>query len=129
MKAYGVHDKNWYSDYTLIVFAETAGKAKSIALGTDEYPYPDWQYIELMAWRMPVLDECYRGHSIMDWYDDKDRYDLVTKCKTWCGVRSVNIIIYIVMGRVGAVVMRVIMGFRHIRTFTALTEKGERNEQ
>lgn len=85
MKAYGVHDKNWYSDYTVIVFAETVGRAKSIALGTDEYPYPDWQYIELMAWRIPVLDECYRGHSIMDWYDDKDRYDLVTKWKTWCG--------------------------------------------
>ena len=41
MKAYVVSDRGGYTEWTVIVFAESRGKAIVAALGTDEFPYGD----------------------------------------------------------------------------------------
>ena len=77
MKAWCVTDREGYSDYSVIVFAETRGKAIARALGTDEFPERDWEFTELIARRKPVLDSSYRGLSEMDWDNDSDRLAMV----------------------------------------------------
>ena len=84
MKAYQVHDREGYSDYSCVVFAETRGKAISNALGTDEFPFCDWDYIQLTAWRRPQMDKYYCGKTYMDWYDMDDRIALVKDCGYRC---------------------------------------------
>ena len=49
MKAWYVTDRKGYSDYTIIVFAETRGKAIASAIGTDEFPKYEWDFTELFA--------------------------------------------------------------------------------
>ena len=73
MKAYNVRDK--YSFYSTIVFAESASRAKSIAMRTDVCE--DVPYTDIRATREPALDKHYRGQKEMDWYDDKDRIAMV----------------------------------------------------
>jgi hypothetical protein len=77
MKAYKVTDRAGYSEYSCVVFAETPGKAVQEALGTDEFPYGDWTFIELKARRFPEMDKHYRGKSRMDWDNAEDRVALV----------------------------------------------------
>ena len=84
MKAYKVRDRQGYCEYTVVVFAETSGKAKAEALGTDEFPYSDWDFIELTATRVPALDKYYRGKSEMDWDDMQDRVALVKEAGFRC---------------------------------------------
>lgn len=75
MKAYVIHDLKGYADYSTVVFAETSGKAKAIAITTDAFN--DYDYTEISARRVPKLDKYYRGLDEMDWYDDEDRIALV----------------------------------------------------
>lgn len=77
MKAWYVTDRKGYSDYAIIVFAETRGKAISSALGTDEFPYYDWDFTELSARREPALDGAYRGAWRIEWDNDADRLAIV----------------------------------------------------
>ena len=84
MKAYKVKDRQGYCEYSVVVFAETSGKAKAEALGTDEFPYSDWDFIELTATRVPALDKYYRGKSEMDWDDMQDRVALVKEAGFRC---------------------------------------------
>ena len=77
MKAWNVTDRNGYAYYSVIVFAETRGKAKSSAIGTDEFPKCDWDFTELRARREPALDGAYRGAWRMEWDNDKDRLAMV----------------------------------------------------
>ena len=77
MKAYQITDREGYADYSCIVFAETRGKAISLALGIDEFPSCDWDYTQLTAHRVPALDKHYSGHWYMDWFNDEDRLALV----------------------------------------------------
>ena len=75
MKAYIIHDLKGYADYSTVVFAETSGKAKAIAITTDAFN--DYEFTEISARRVPALDKYYRGLDEMDWYDDDDRIALV----------------------------------------------------
>ena len=84
MKAYRVYDRECYTNYMIIVFAESRSKAVSRALGTDEFPYFDWQFTELCAKREPKLDKYYRGEWRMDWDNNDDRIAMVKECGYYC---------------------------------------------
>lgn len=73
MKAWTVRGID--SDYATVVFAETAGKAKAIAVGTDACE--DYDYLDIRAHRFKEMDKFYRGKREMDWYNDEDRIALV----------------------------------------------------
>lgn len=75
MKAYSVSDRNGDEGYSLVVFAETAGKAKAYAVGVDEFC--DYGFTGLRAIRKPMLDKYYKGKDEMDWFDPKDRIAMV----------------------------------------------------
>ena len=91
MKAYMVTDRKGYSDYSVIVFAETPGKAVTAALGTDEFPYHDWDFTELKALRRPALDSAYRGCDFMDWDNATDRIAMVKEAGFTCDPDSVTL--------------------------------------
>lgn len=55
IKAYIVSDK--WLEYSVVVFAETSGKAKSDALYYDEFSNTDSEYIDLRAKRMKEWDK------------------------------------------------------------------------
>lgn len=76
MKAWHVQGKNNYYSYSTVVFAETVGKAKQLALYTDSCE--DENFIDILARRIPELDQYYKpGKREMDWYDEADRITLV----------------------------------------------------
>ena len=77
MKAWYVTDREGYSDYSIIVFAETRGKAIASVIGTDEFPRYEWSFTELFARREPALDGAYRGEWRMEWDNDSDRLAMV----------------------------------------------------
>ena len=68
MKAYEVRT-DW-SEGSVVVFAETAGKAKSLALHTDLLCYENFK--DLQATRLPKIDHLYKGSSIVDWNEDEN---------------------------------------------------------
>lgn len=71
MKAYEI---NTYEGST-IVFAETRGKARTVAMHTAIGE--DVSFLELDLHRAPQFDNCYRGYPEMRWDDPKDRLALV----------------------------------------------------
>lgn len=75
MKAYHISDYGGYCEYSKIVFAETAGKAKAYAAGSDGFE--DFSFTEMRAIRVPELDELYRGNVEMDWDNAGDRMAMV----------------------------------------------------
>ena len=81
MKAWSVTDDEECL-YATIVFAETRGKAKVIAQGTDACVDADFTHIR--AIRVPQLDSYYRGKREMDWYDDNDRIAMVRYANMMC---------------------------------------------
>ena len=82
LKAYIVRDRECYSPYITVMFAESSNKAKALALHTD--CFQDFEYIELRASRKPELDKYYRGVSEMDWNHSEDRIALVKECGFVC---------------------------------------------
>lgn len=75
MKAWRVFDK-YCECGTEIVFAETAGKAKSICLHDDNFG--DYEYTELCARRFQEYDKYYDGnHKVNFWEDEEHRIILV----------------------------------------------------
>ena len=88
IKAYMVIEN--CSGRTMIVFARTAGKAKSYAF----LFHDDWfdtEYSEYLVFlnatsvkRARELDASYRGHAYMKWDDSQDRVDLVQKLGWFC---------------------------------------------
>lgn len=68
MKAYQVCT-DW-SDGSVVVFAETVDKAKSLATRTDLLCYED--YRELRAKRLHKIDRLYNGEGIVNWNEDED---------------------------------------------------------
>lgn len=91
MKAWQVRDRVYESDYSCVVFAETRGKAITAALGTDEFPSGDWEFIELSARRIPALDKYYHGNSYMDWDYMNDRIALVKEAGYRCDPDYANL--------------------------------------
>ncbi len=75
MKAYYAMDKQNDEGSCTVVFAESRGKAKAIAITTDTCE--DAEYINIQCRRLPELDKYYKGRTEMDWNNDKDRIILV----------------------------------------------------
>lgn len=76
MKAWIVSDKEAWENEAAIVFAETRGKAKSVALSTDACS--EGRFTDLVATRCPEADELYKeGKREADWDDPKDRLVMV----------------------------------------------------
>ena len=74
MKAWYIRNKN-DSFFATVVFAETRGKAKAVALTTDTCE--DCDFNDIQATRVPELDDAYRGVSEMDWDDPDERIRMV----------------------------------------------------
>lgn len=81
MKAWLAKDKDEFS--ATVVFAETRGKAKSVAMSTEACEDVDFCDIEIQ--RVPQMDKYYKeGKTEMDWHDDNDRIALVKDCGFFC---------------------------------------------
>lgn len=81
MKAWCVSVKDEWC--ATIVFAETRGKARALALCTDCCEDADFCDIEVR--REPQMDKYYKeGKKEMDWEDPKDRIALVKECGFRC---------------------------------------------
>ena len=74
MKAWIVDDKDYYNG-SVILFAETRGKALAYAVNMDEFDGAEW--IDLRARRFKGFDKYYKGYTELDWYDDEIRLTLV----------------------------------------------------
>lgn len=83
MKAYEITDRGGFCEYSKIVFAETAGKAKAYAAGSDGFE--DFCFTEIRAIRCPQLDALYRGCVEMDWDNAGDRMAMVKLAGFQCG--------------------------------------------
>lgn len=80
MKAYQARAFN--RDYSTVVFAETAGRAKEIAQGTDACD--DAEFIDIRVRRLPKADSLYCGKSEADWWDAATRLLLVKEYGWQC---------------------------------------------
>ena len=66
-----------------VVFAETRGKAKSMALHTEECEGADFMSIEVR--RAKEADKYYKpGKRKLDWYNSEDRIAMVKDCGFTC---------------------------------------------
>ena len=74
-KAYQVYTD--YEDAALVVFANSAGKAKAFAARYCEI-FCDYNFTELRVRRLKIADTFYRGGSMLDWDDPQDRRNLVS---------------------------------------------------
>lgn len=82
MKAYIATDKNCDSDISLVVFAETAGKAKAYAANREEFDY--YTFTDMSVRRCTQLDKYYCGGDAMDWCDPEDRVAMVREAGFSC---------------------------------------------
>ena len=81
MKAWLVRDKHEFC--AEVVFAETRGKARSLALSTD--CCEDANFTDIEVRREPDADKYYKeGKWHLDWDDPKDRIALVKECGFSC---------------------------------------------
>ncbi len=82
MKAWLVRDK--YDCYGAeVVFAETRGKARSLALSTD--CCSETRFLDVEVHREPSADKYYKeGKWHLDWENPKDRVVLVKECGFVC---------------------------------------------
>lgn len=80
--------KAWFAKETVnfratVVFAETRGKAKALALCTSSCE--DANFCDIEVSRAPEMDKYYaEGKTEMDWSDPKDRIALVKECGFYC---------------------------------------------
>lgn len=82
MKAWIVREKDRFE--AMVVFAETRGKAKTLALSTDACE--DAKFTDIEACRAPQVDKYYKkGALYLEWENPKDRIVLVKECGFWCG--------------------------------------------
>ena len=81
MKAWLVREKDEFC--ATVVFAETRGKAKALALCTDCCEDADFCHIEVR--RLPHIDKYYKdGKREMEWENPNDRIVLVKECGFHC---------------------------------------------
>lgn len=69
--------------YSTVIFAETAGKARYIAVKSDTLG-EDMEFKDIDVRRIPALDRCYKGRSEMDWFDPEDRLAMVKEADYVC---------------------------------------------
>ena len=82
MKAYIASDRNGDEGTCIVVFAETAGKAKAYTAGTDTFC--DYGFTGIRVERNVSLDRFYHGNPEMDWFDQKDRMAMVHYANMEC---------------------------------------------
>lgn len=83
IKAWKVYDK-YEPCYNGVVFAETRGKAKSLAQYLDVCM--DSDYCDIRATRAPEIGKYWKEHKReMDWENPQDRYALVKELGFQCG--------------------------------------------
>lgn len=83
MKAWLVREKHNFC--STVVFAETRGKARAMALATDICE--DAKFCDIEANRLPQIDKYYaEGKTEMDWFNPKDRVVLVRDCGFVCDI-------------------------------------------
>ena len=75
MKAYTASDRNGDEGITLVIFAESAGKAKAYAAQDDRFC--DYGFTGIRVNRCKSLDQFYKGRPEMDWFDMDDRIAMV----------------------------------------------------
>lgn len=81
MKAWLVREKGEF--IATVVFAETRGKAKVVAMRTEACEDVDFCNIEVR--RQPQMDKYYvEGKTEMDWFNPNDRIALVKECGFYC---------------------------------------------
>lgn len=81
MKAWLVKIKD--EIYATVVFAETRGKARSIAMSTDACQ--DADFCEIEVYRQKSMDKYHtKGKTEMDWCNANDRIALVKECGFFC---------------------------------------------
>jgi len=81
MKAWLVREKGEFC--ATVVFAETRGKAKAVALYTECCENANFCNVEVH--RQPQIDKCYTdGKKQMDWDSSQDRIALVRDCGFYC---------------------------------------------
>lgn len=73
-KAYAISSD--YAEHSEVVWAETSGKAKRIALDMCESMW-DFDFVKLRARRLPKMDMLYKGEPVADWCDEEVRNKLV----------------------------------------------------
>ena len=81
LKAYKCTDD--YTGFCTVIFAETAGKARYIAIMSDTIG-EDLTFKDIYVRRVPALDGAYRGRKEMDWYDPEDRLAMVKIAGFYC---------------------------------------------
>lgn len=72
-----------YEGYSTVIFAETAGKARYIAIKSDTLG-EDNEFKDIYVRRIPALDRFYRGRKEMDWFDPDDRLEMVKEAGYRC---------------------------------------------
>lgn len=77
-----------YGEYSLVVFAETRGKARAIAAGCEEFE--DDKFTDIEIRRYPAMDCMYKGASVADWDDPKTRRYLVKELGWRCAERFIS---------------------------------------
>ena len=87
MKAWivGVEDQSG----STVVFAETRGKARAIAMHTDACEEAD--FTDIYVNRLKIADSQYKGKDEMDWDSTQDRIFLVKECGWSCDTSYVDI--------------------------------------
>lgn len=82
MKAWLVKIKD--ENYATVVFAETRGKARSIAMSTDACQ--DADFCEIEVYRQKSMDKYHtKGKTKMDWCNANERVALVKELGFFCG--------------------------------------------
>lgn len=75
MKAYVAHDRNCDCPYSMVIYADSPGKARAIAAMSEEFE--DFAFTHILVKRCADLDEFYHGTEILDWYNPYDRLLMV----------------------------------------------------
>ena len=83
MKAWLVRRKGEFE--ATVVFAETRGKARELAMAKEACE--DTDFCDIEAHRKPQMDKYYEeGKKEMNWFNPKDRIALVKDCGFICNV-------------------------------------------
>lgn len=82
IKAYSASDRNGDTGYSIVVFAETAGKAKAYAAQSEMFD--EYDFTDICVNRRKELDRFYKGKREMDWMDDDDRVAMVRYANYEC---------------------------------------------
>lgn len=88
MKAWLVRKKDEFA--ATVVFAETRGKAKTLARSTDACE--DVPFIRIEVTRLPEIDKHYKpGMTELEWQNPADRIVLVKECGFHCDYDAFNL--------------------------------------